>query len=139
MSGVTTLVDTSLYESPMREVAAGLLLLVGGLSAVRGTRRLFRGLGQAVPLEVVRGLRGWVIAIAAAAFAAGILSAQTGFIAFGLVFLAEELYETGIVAVIIRRAARHDEPRRPGGKIARAFSLNIEGLYRLVQANRRGD
>ncbi len=102
-----------LYESPIREAIAGLLLLVGGLSAARGTRRLIRGLGQAVPLEVVRGLRCCAVTLAAAAFAAGILWAETGVLVLGAVFLAEELYETGVLAVIVRfgeGAAAHRPP-----------------------------
>jgi NhaP-type Na+/H+ or K+/H+ antiporter len=32
--------------------------------------------------------------------------AQTWLLVFGGVFLAEELYETGVVALVLRRAAR---------------------------------
>ena len=67
-----------------------------------GTLRLVRGLRQAVPLDVIRGVTGWTIALAMGAFALGVVAAQPGFIVLGAVFLAEELYETGIVALIIR-------------------------------------
>lgn len=73
------------------------------------------GLGQALPLDVVPGLRGRAISLGAAAFATGILSAQTGFLVLGAVFLAEELYETGILAVIIRLGERCPSEERPDG------------------------
>ena len=46
-----------------------------------------------------------IVPIAAAALAVGILFAQTGLLVFGGVFLAEELYETGVVALILRRSS----------------------------------
>jgi hypothetical protein len=92
--------------SPIRESLAALLLLGGGLAAVRGTRRLLRGLGQAVSLDVVLGLRGWAIALAAEACAIGLLSAESGFLVLGGIVLAEELYETGLVALVIRAGER---------------------------------
>ena len=88
--------------SPVREIVAASLMLAGALSAVGSTRRLVHGLGQAVSLDVIRGVRGWTIALAMLAFAAGMFAAQTGVLVLGAVFLAEELYETGIVALIIR-------------------------------------
>src|SRR5207247_10421227 len=56
---------------------------------------------------------GVALVIAAAAFAAGILWAETGVLVLGAVFLAEELYETGVLAVIVRfgeGAAAHRPP-----------------------------
>ena len=101
---------TSLYCSPWNEIVAGLLLLVGVTSATHGTRRLMRGLRHARPLEVVYGIRASVIALAAVAFAGGVLLAQTGLVVLGGVFLGEELYETGLLAAIIR-AGERDEGR----------------------------
>jgi hypothetical protein len=88
------------------EIVAGLLVLVSVLAGGRGMRVLGRGLREARPLDVVRGIRGCVIALATVALAAGILLAQTGLIVLGAVFLAEELYETGVLALIIRSGAR---------------------------------
>jgi hypothetical protein len=89
-------------EPPVNEILAALLLLAGAFLAVRGTRRLADGLAQAIPLHVIRGIRAWCIALAMVALAAGMLTAETGFVVLGAVFLAEELYETGLVAGIIR-------------------------------------
>jgi hypothetical protein len=92
----------SLYAAPLNEIAAALLALVAVLSAVRGARAVARGLREARSLDLVRGICACVVALAAAAFAAGALLAQSGLVVLGLVFLAEELYETGVLALIIR-------------------------------------
>ena len=96
----------SLYAAPLNEIAAALLALIGMLSAVRGVRAVGRGLREARSLDLVRGIRACVIALAAAAFAAGALLAQGGLVVLGLVFLAEELYETAVLALIIRSGER---------------------------------
>ena len=100
----------ALYEPPLNQVVAGLLLLVGAAAAARGARRLAAGLRRAVPLDVVRGIRGCVVALAAAAFAGGVLLVETGLIVLGAVFLGEELYETGVLAAIIRSGEPRPEP-----------------------------
>ena len=90
----------------MMYVVAALALFVGSYAALRGGRRLVRGLRAADSLELVRGLRGLVVAIAALAVTIGVLSGETGFVVFGGVFLGEELYETGVLALIIRCGRR---------------------------------
>jgi hypothetical protein len=104
------MVMPSLYCSPWNEIVSGLLLLIGVVSAAHGACRLTSGLRHARPPDVVRGIRGSVIALAAIAFAAGVLLAQTGLLVLGAVFLGEELYETGLLAAIIR-AGERDEGR----------------------------
>jgi hypothetical protein len=96
----------SFYTAPLNEISATLLALGGALSAVRGARAVARGLREARSLDLVRGIRACVVAIAAAAFAAGALLAQGGLVVLGLVFLAEELYETAVLALIIRSGER---------------------------------
>jgi hypothetical protein len=100
----------SLFCSPWNGIVAGLLLLFGGVSAAHGVRRLTSGLRHARALDVVHGIRGSVIALAAIAFAGGVLLVQTGLLVLGAVFLGEELYETGLLAAIIR-AGQRDEDR----------------------------
>ncbi len=92
----------SLYEPPVNEIIAGLLVLVGSYSAARGGRLLGRGFRQATASELVRGIRGCIIAVVAGIFALGVLSAETGFLILGAIILGEELYETGILAALIR-------------------------------------
>ena len=75
-------------------------------TAARGTRALVRGLREARSLDVVRGIRGCVLALSAGAFAGGVLLAETGPLVIGAVFLGEELYETGLLAMIIRSGER---------------------------------
>ena len=96
----------ALYTPPLSYAVAGILMLVGASAAARGMRALRRGLREAGALEVVRGIRGCVVALAAAAFAAGALLASTGLIVLGAVFLGEELCETGVLALIIRSSER---------------------------------
>ena len=88
-------------------VVAGILALGGLGAAMHGARRLATravrdGDDVASSLWLIRGIRGLVVAIAAWALAAGLLFAQTWLLVFGGVFLVEELYETGVVIVILR-------------------------------------
>jgi hypothetical protein len=89
-------------------VAIG-LALVGVAAGVRGVAGLVRALRDAddarAPLTLVRGIRGIVVAVAAGALAAGLVLDQTWLLVFGGVFLAEELYETGVVALVLRADA----------------------------------
>jgi hypothetical protein len=96
----------NLYEWPVNAIVASVLVLACIGSAERGISRLVRGLRQARSLEVVRGIRGCVVAASLALCALGLLTAQTGFLVLGAVFLSEELYETGILAAIIRVGER---------------------------------
>ncbi len=97
----------SLYEPPTNQIIAGFLVLAGMWAAARSTRLVARGLRQARSLDVVRGIRVCILALVAGILAVGLLSAQTGFvIILGAIILGEELYETGILAVIIRLGER---------------------------------
>jgi hypothetical protein len=91
-------------------VLAGLAALGGAWAGGRGIRLLVRGLRGAddprAPLRVIRGIRGIVVAVAAAALAGGVLFGQTWLLVFGAVFLAEELYETGVIALVLRAGQR---------------------------------
>jgi len=90
----------------MRDALAVLLVLGGAWSGWRGGRLLVRSLGCAddpsASLWLIRGIRGVVVAVAAGALASGLHFEQTWLLVFGGVFLAEELYETGVVALILR-------------------------------------
>jgi len=90
----------------MNECVAALLIVVAMFAGGRGARALARGLREAKPLDVVRGIRGVVVALVTVTGAAGVILATPGLIVLGLVFLAEELYETGVLALIIRSGER---------------------------------
>ena len=100
-------------ESTVGVVALALLafaVLAGGAwAAAHGARLVARAVRHAdeaaSSLWLIRGIRGVVIGIAAWALAAGLLFAQTWLLAFGAIFLAEELYETGVVMLILRRSS----------------------------------
>jgi hypothetical protein len=81
---------------------AALALAIAGVAGWGGARRMRRGLRDADSLALVRGIRGIVTAVAALVLAAGVLTGQRGLPAFAAVFLAEELYETGVLLLIIR-------------------------------------
>src|SRR5437773_1432978 len=55
-------------------------------------------------LWIIGGIRGLVVAVAVWALAGGWLFGQTWLLVFGVVFLAEELYETGVVVLLLRMA-----------------------------------
>ena len=99
-------------------VLAGVFVLGGVWAAIRGVRLVRRALRRtddpASSLWLVRGIRGVVVAVALAALAAGILGAQRWLLVFGAVFLAEELYETGVVVLVLRAdRERSADPEGP--------------------------
>jgi len=103
----------------MRAITVGILVSITALVAIRGVRLVARGLREAGSLDVIRGLRGYVIALATAAFAAGVLLPATGWIIVGLVFLGEELYETGVLALLIRSGDRQPSDDSRENRLAR--------------------
>ena len=60
------------------------------------------------PLESrgARGLRGVVVGVGALSLAGGLVFEQRGLLAFGAVFLAEELYETAVLILVVRAGLR---------------------------------
>ena len=90
-------------------VMAAALAAGGSCAAAHGARLIVRALRRgdetASSLWLIRGIRGLVVAVAAWALAGGMLFGATWLLVFGGVFLAEELYETGVVALILRRSS----------------------------------
>lgn len=91
-----------------------LLLLAATAAVWRGSPLLIRGLREAShpasSLWLVRGLRGEIVAVSLAALAGGVLFGQSWLLTFGAIFLGEELYETGLLILILRVSLWH-----PGG------------------------
>ncbi len=52
---------------------------------------------------MVRGLRGIIFAVCGAATAAGVLFEQVWLLVFAGLWLVEEIYETGVLALILRQ------------------------------------
>ena len=76
-----------------------------------GVHRMRRGLRDADSLTLVRGIRALVTTIAVIVVALALVTGERGLLAFAAVFLAEELYETGVLLLIIR-ASREAAPAR---------------------------
>lgn len=97
----------------MLSVATTGTALAGAWAGARGVRLLVSALRGAdhpgAPLDLIRGIRGIVVAVAACAVTTGLLLGQTGWLVFAAVFLAEELYETGVVALVLRSERRTPE------------------------------
>ena len=77
-------------------------LLIAGYLGYGGVRCMRRGLRGADSLGLVRAIRALVTAVALAVLALALLTSECGLLAFAVVFLAEELYETGVLVLIIR-------------------------------------
>ena len=91
--------------------ALAIAVCLGGVWAgTRGVRLLIRGVLNSgdpeAPLRVIRGLRGLIVAICAGAAAGGILFDQPWLLIFAGLWLAEEIYETGVLALILRASLR---------------------------------
>ena len=101
----------------MIDMLAVIGALVGLWAGVRGSRLVVRGLARAdedsASLDVIRGIRGVAVAVGSAALAGGVVLEQRWLLAFGAVFLLEELYETGVVALILRAALRRERAAFP--------------------------
>ena len=95
------------------------LVTLASLCAVwaggRGVRLVARGIRYAddarAGLWIIRGIRGIVVAFSVVALAGGVVFEQTWLLVFGAVFFAEELYETGVVALVIRAGLTEDRAK----------------------------
>lgn len=104
---------------PIPMILAVLLWVMAAGALGHGMRRLVQGLSAvdhpASALRVVRGLRGVIAAISLAALGGGVLCASTGLLVFGVIFLGEELYETGVVLLVLRAGQRGVWAQTPHG------------------------
>jgi hypothetical protein len=102
------------------DVVAVPLIVAGVCAAVHGARLVRRALRHGdeagSSLWLIRGIRALVVAVATWSLAGGLLFTQTWLLVFGGVFLAEELYETGVVIALLRWSAveRRSPAVRPG-------------------------
>ena len=91
----------TLYEPPVSHILTALLALAGAYTAVAGVRMMRTALRRGDALHLIRGIRvlilGLVTGLGALTFATG----NTGFLVIGVLILAEEIYETGMLAAII--------------------------------------
>ncbi len=59
----------NLYEPPINQMIAGLLVVLAMYAAARSARLVARGLTEARPLDLVRGIRVCILAFVAGVFA----------------------------------------------------------------------
>jgi hypothetical protein len=95
---------------PRHLILAALLWLLAAVALWRGIWGLATGLCElnhpASALRVVRGIRGVIVAVSMAVLGGGMLFASTGLVVFGVIFLGEELYETGVILLALRAGQR---------------------------------
>ena len=93
-------------------ILAALALVGAACAGVRGGRLLARGLRGGedpfAPLWIVRGFRGIIVAICLIALAAGTLLGTRWLVLVAALWLAEEIYETGVLALILRAGLSRD-------------------------------
>jgi hypothetical protein len=99
---------------PLVVVVAVLAVVVGAWAGARGVRLFVRGLRSAedprASLWVIRGLRGIIVCVCLVSLALGAVLEQIWLLVFAGLWLLEEIYETGVLALILRA----DEPDGPG-------------------------
>jgi hypothetical protein len=93
------------YEPPVNVVIAILFALLAVGATAYGVRLLGRAVMHSVPIDLIRGIRACVVAFASVACAVGFHRAETGFLVLGALVLGEELYETGLICLVLRRGA----------------------------------
>lgn len=113
---------TNLSEPPVSYLIAAALVVFGIWALARGARGVSVGLADATALELVRGIRLAVFALVAGFFTIGLLVARPGFVALGAVILAEEVCETGVLALLVRLG-----DRGAAGRVPRRRSPGAEG------------
>jgi len=102
----------SLFAPPLNGIAVTALVLVAITAAAYSARLIASALGHARALDLIRGIRVAVISLVSAITALGVSSSESGWVVLGSLILAEELYETGVLALIIRLG---DRPAAPNG------------------------
>ncbi|HET7853994.1 MAG TPA: hypothetical protein VFM04_06025 [Candidatus Methylomirabilis sp.] len=97
----------------MNHILATLFSVLAVGAAWRGARLFLRGVREAdhpsASLWVVRGIRAVIVTVAMGAFAGGLLYNQGWLLIFGVVFLGEELYETGFVSLALRAGQKESK------------------------------
>ena len=107
---------------PIVIIPAVLAILGGVWAGIRGLRLFARGLRSGddprCSLWVVRGLRGIIVWLCLTSLALGAVLEQVWLLVFGGLWLLEEIYETGVLALILRSAEGQQKggtPNSPAG------------------------
>ncbi len=98
------------FQSSQDRILAAVLLVLATWMFARGIRLVAKGFRNPdhpqQTLRVVRGFRRGITAIATAFFAGGLYFHATWPLIFGAVFLGEELLETGIMILALKKAEK---------------------------------
>lgn len=110
-----------IFPSPLADGLAILLTTAAVVAAALCVRRLqtaYRLSGDyASAIWLVRGIRCLIIALTAAAWAAGCYWRQHWLLIVGFVILAQELYEGFVLSAALREGLRFENGRRPQGMV----------------------
>jgi hypothetical protein len=100
----------AITEWPFHTMLGILLWLLSSGALWLGMQQLATGVRAidhpASPLRVVRGLRGVIVAVSLVALGGGMLFTSPGLLVFGVIFLGDELYETGVLLLALRAGQR---------------------------------
>ncbi len=97
-------------------IGFSLVALAAAMLCVQRLRTAYRLSGQyACAIWFVRGIRCLIIALTAAAWAAGFYWQQRWLLIIGLVILAQELYEGFVLSSALRDGQRIENGRPPKG------------------------
>ena len=91
-----------LRADAMHDALTVLLVLAGAALGVKGARAMGCALRLGRSLDLIRAIRLVIFGAVALVCAAGVATGRNGFFVLAAVFVAEELYETALVAAIIR-------------------------------------
>jgi hypothetical protein len=105
MKTVLDILNT-LLQPPLSFLPALILSFLAVGFSLRGVRLLSQGWRSSTdlsgPLHVIRAIRCGILTITMIGWAAGFFSGQKWPLIIGAFFLAEEIYETGLIIFIIR-------------------------------------
>jgi hypothetical protein len=98
---------------------ATLAALGGAWAGARGGRLFTRGLrggdDPRASLWVVRGLRGMIVWVCLTCLAVGAVFEQAWLLVFAGLWLLEEIYETGVLVLILRAGRESDSGKDQAG------------------------
>ncbi len=96
--------------NPLLIDGLAVLAAVFGWRAVRHLTHALRDPDHAdSSVRLVRGIRGLIVAVTSVVFALGIIYESRAMLLIAAVILGEELYETGVVLLVLRRDRRRGD------------------------------
>ncbi|MBI5603429.1 MAG: hypothetical protein HY879_08730 [Deltaproteobacteria bacterium] len=99
-----------LYEPPINQILALLLLGVAGIALWLSLRRFISAYHQAgqydCSLWIIRAIRCLLIALTAGAWSASFFWNKRWLFIIGLIIIGQELYEGAVVSFALRRGAK---------------------------------